>query len=213
MYKVIIGLQFSALIPVIVILIYKPNLNLFFRLLLASILLSLFSDLLGNYCVYKYQNSLPVLSIYNYLSAILITLLWQKTPFYPDRIKNQVRYIGYSFLGAMIITSIVFKFDQEGFYILSCLNIFLGLVLALQYYHQKIILSTYTPLLRDPYFITASSFILLCFSTIIILAAQLHFIGKPFVLHTWVLKQIFYLVYNILIGYAFYVLSKIQQIQ
>ena len=213
MQEVLIGFQFSALIPLFVVLIYKPSLNLFFKLLLASIFLSIFFDIIGTSFYLLQKNNLPVYCIYCLLNSILIMFFWQKVPFYSDKIKKQIRGIGYVFIVIIIITSIYFKFNIDALYINSSLNVFLGLIFALQYYYQKINLSTYTPLLRDPYFVTASAYILFCLSTIIILAAQLHFEGNSFVTSTWILKQVFYLVYNIIIGYAFYVLFKIQPLR
>ena len=213
MQEVLIGLQFSALIPILVVLIYKPSLNLFFKLLLASIILSIVFDALGTLFIILFKNNITLFCFYCIFNSILSVFLWQKVPFYSSEDKNLIRLLGYVFIGAMIILCFYFKFTNEALYSVSSLNIFLGLILALHYYYQKINLASYTPLLRDPYFITATAYILFCLSTIIILAAQLHFENKPFFTYTWLLRQMFYLVYNIIIGYAFYVLFKTQQIQ
>jgi hypothetical protein len=213
MQGVIIGLQFSALIPILVFLIYKPSLGLFFKLLLASIGLSILFDVISTSCAYIFHYNMPAICLYCYLNTILITYLWCSVPFYSTQIKIQVRNLGYAFFAIMLISSFFFQFSKEGLYLLSCLNVFLGLILSLKYYYHKITLSSYAPLLEDPYFITASAFILFSLSTIIIVAAQVHFEGQPFMKHTWVLRQTFYFIYNIILAYAFYVLFKIQQIK
>ena len=211
MQEVLIGLQFSALIPLLIVLIYKPSLNLFFKVLLASIFLSVFFDIIGTTFVYISKNNIPLYCLYCILNSILVLFLWQKVPFYSSEVKKLIRRIGYFFVGTMTITSIYFNFTYDGLFIISSLNVFMCLIFALQYYYQKINLSSYTPLLKDPYFITATAYILFCLSTVILLAAQLHFKNTPFFTYTWLLRQTFYLVYNIIIGFAFYVLFKIQQ--
>lgn len=210
MQEVMIGLQFSALVPMLIILIFRPSLNGFFKLLFASILLSFFFDMVGDLFAYLKISNLGLFCLYYLCNAILLIFLWQKVPFYSKTNTRFVVQFGVAIVIMMVLTYLYYRESIEAFYLTSCLSIFLGLILALQFYYKKISLSTYTPLLSDPYFITATSFILFCLSTIIILASQILFKEKEFIDYTWVLRQGFYLIYNIMIGYAFYVLYKTQ---
>ncbi|MEM9544701.1 MAG: hypothetical protein AAGA77_01940 [Bacteroidota bacterium] len=213
MREVIIGLQLAALIPILVVLFYKPALNQFFKLLLASILLSLVSDSIGTFCSFYFRNNLFVLCIYPILNAILITTMWQKVPFYDNASKRFVRNLGYLLTSIMIFELAFKSFTESALYIIGGISILLVLIFALHFYRQKILLSTYTPLLKDPYFITASGYILFSLSTIIILVAQIFYIGDEFLFYTWTMRQIFYLIYNIIIAYAFFVLYKTQTLK
>lgn len=213
MQGVFIGLQFSALIPIVVTLAYRPRLNLFFKLLLASVFLSIVFDIIGTSLYFMKESNFAVYCLYCILNSILIVFIWQKVPFYSTGIKARIRLLGYVFVAAMVVANIYFKFTKDALYIISSLNVFLGLIYALQYYYQKVTFSTQTPLLSDPYFITATAFILFNLSTITILAAQLLFENDPLFSYTWLLRQIFYLIYNIIIGYAFYVIYKTQQLK
>ena len=213
MHEVIIGLMFTALIPVVVYLVYKPSLNLFFKLLLASILLSIFFDALSTTAAIYYRNNLALGCIYCILNTLIITLLWQKVPFYSIKIKMSIRNIGYTLIAIMILLNIYFTCTIGALYMLSCLNVFWALILSLLYYYQKIKRASYTPLLQDPYYITATGVLLFSLSTNIILAAQIHLGEQPDIVYTWILRQAFYFIYNIIIGYAFYVLYKTQSIK
>lgn len=213
MQEAFIGLQFSALIPLLVILIFRPSLNLFFKLLLASVFLSIVCDAIGTTLYFYKTSNFTVYCFYCILNSILIVMLWQKVPFYTHLIRSRIRWMGYIFISTMIIALVYFKFTADGLYTISSLNVFLGLIYALQYYYQKVTYSSQTPLLHDPYFITATAFILFNLSTITILAAQIHFENDPLFHYTWLMRQIFYLIYNIIIGYAFYVVYKTQQLK
>lgn len=210
MHEVIIGLQFTALIPILLFLIYRPSLNMFFKVLLASIFLSLAFDSLATYCSFAFKNNLIVICLYYICNAFLITYMWQRVPFYSEKSKKLIRRVGYSICGIMIFLLIYFKVTTEALYILSCFSVFLGLIFALHYYYQKIQLSSHTPPLRDPYFIAATGYILFCLSTIIILAVQIHYERQSFIPYIWTLRQIFYMIYNLIIAYAFFILYKIQ---
>ena len=71
-----IGLQFSALVPMLVILVYKPSLNVFFKLLFASILLSLFFDFLGLIGEELISNNMVIYCLYFLLNSFLIVFMW-----------------------------------------------------------------------------------------------------------------------------------------
>lgn len=205
--------MFSALIPIVVFLVYKPSLSLFFKLLLASIFLSILFDIIGTFAALIYKNNLAVICLYCIFNTLLVTLIWQKVPFYSPKTKVLIQNTGYALFAIMILINIYFKFTIEAVYMLSCLNVIFWLSLSLLYYYQKIKLSSYTPLLEDPYYITATAFLLFSISTIIIIAAQIRFEGQPGIKYTWIGRQSFYFIYNIIIGYAFYVLFKIQRIR
>jgi len=113
-------------------------------------------------------------------------------------------------ISIMVLSMIYFGFVEDTFYILSSLSVFLGLILALQYYYIKVSLASYSKPLEDSYFIVATGYILFCLSTIIIIACHILYNGYEFLKYTWVLRQMFYLIYNIIIGYAFYVLYRTQ---
>ena len=210
MHDVMLALQFAAFIPIAVYVIYKPTLNTFFKLLLASIFLSIVTDVVAYIFGYLYRNNIVVICIYSILNASLVTFMWQKVPIYSEKVKRLVRQLGFGFILVMLITVVYFKSTIYSLYLLSSFNVLLGLVFALQYYYQKITFASYSPLSGDPYFITATAYILLCLSTIIITAAQIYFDGKADLTFTWVIRQVFYLMYNIIIGYAFYILQKSQ---
>ncbi|MDF1696861.1 MAG: hypothetical protein P1U56_13550 [Saprospiraceae bacterium] len=136
--------------------------------------------------------------------------MWRKVTVYTPRTKLYVLLfgllIGFIMLGYAIISSL----NMDTFYILSCLSVFAGMTFGLQYYYQIIQLQIYSPPLKDPYFIVASAYILFGLSTIIILAAQPLMYGKSSMQFTWILRQAFYLIYNIIIAYSFYILYKHQ---
>jgi hypothetical protein len=213
MHEVIIGLMFSALIPIVVFLVYKPSLNLFFKLLLASIFLSILFDFITTSAAIAFKNNLAFVCLYCIINTFLVTLIWQKVPFFSSNLKLLIRNVGSALIAIMILINIYFKFTIEAVYVLSSLNVIFWLSLSLLYYYQKIKLSSYTPLLKDPYFITATAFLLFSLSTIMVIAAQIQFEGQPGIEYTWVLRQSFYFIYNIIIAYAFYVLFKIQRLQ
>ena len=205
-----IVLQFSALVPVLIILVYKPTLNLFFKLLFASILLSILFDIIGTTSTYFYKNNISIYCAYFFISSILVTYMWKRISFYPSSAKRLINIVGCIIVTLMVFVSLFFKMTIETFYTNSCLSVLLYLIFALQYYYQKITISLYTPILEDPYFIAASGYILFSLSTIIILAVQIHFKEKPFMEYTWVLRQTFYMIFNLIIAYAFYVFNKTQ---
>jgi len=213
MQEVMIGFQFSALIPIIVFLIFKPTLNLFFKILFASILLSILFDAIADVLAFMDGSNLYTLFAYYICNTILITFLWQKVPFYSKQNISFVRNVGYTILGLMILAIAIYSDTPDSFYIVSSLSVVLGLLLALYYYYKKILLSSNTPILNDPYFITATGFILFSLSTITILACHVLYEGHNFLQYTWVLRQVFYLIYNIIIAFAFYVLYQTQKIK
>lgn len=210
MQEVMVGLQFFALVPILVVLVYKPALNHFFKLLFASVLLSFCFDMVGDVLAYLDKSNLGFFCLYYLCNAILIIFLWKKVPFYSQDNRTFINRIGIVIVALMVLTYIYYKNSIESFYLISCLSVFLGLILALQFYYKKISLSSDTALLNDPYFITATGFILFSLSTIIILAAQILYKEKEFINYTWILRQGFYMIYNFIIGYAFYVLYKTQ---
>lgn len=213
MLKAIIVFQFSPLIPIVVYLILKPLLDPFFKVLFASLLLSIFFDFLGNIFIHVYQNNLGVLYCYYLSNAVLITYLWTRTPFYSDKDKKLVRNIGIVLTTLMLAIFLYIQDPADSLYTASSVSVFLGLIFALHYYYKKISLSTHTPPLKDPYFITATGFILFCLSTIIINVSQIFYEGETSARYTWVLRQAFYMIYNIIIAYAFYVLHKTQKLR
>ena len=210
MREVILILQFSALIPILVIWFYKPQLNLFYKLLFASILLSIIFDVLGAAFSYYFKNNILIYCIYHIFNTILITTMWQKIPFYSLMRKKVISIVGYSILSLMIVAIIYFGVTANAFYIVGSLSIALGLFLALYFYAQKLAMSSYIFPLKDPYFITASGIILFSLSQIIIVAALVQFEGSSFAPNIWLFRQVLYLIYNLIIGYAFYVLYKSQ---
>ena len=212
MQEVFIALQFSALIPVLIVVYFKPRLNAFFKLLLASIFLSIFFDITSTTFSLIFRNNLHVLCLYYISNAILITFLWQQVPFYAKKSRTLVKSIGFIFIGMMFLSLLVYKITIEAHYLVSCLSVFLGLVFALQYYYQKLREVVITPLIDDPYFITASAYVLFCLSTIIILAVHIQYDGQDNMKYIWLLRQFFYLIYSMIIGYAFYTLYKNQSL-
>lgn len=210
MILLLVVFQFSALVPILVVLLKKPTLDYFFKFLFASILLSIFFDIIGDIYFFQNKSNTLVYYIYYLCNALLITFMWQKIPFYNARNTSLVKVFGYT--GFLFMVSIVLYLGLtiDTMYLISCVSVFLGLLLALQYYTKKIQITSMTPLLKDPYFITATGYILFCLSTIIILASQIFFKDEIFVYYTWALRQAFYMIYNFIIAYAFYVLYKSQ---
>ena len=206
MQEVIIGLQFSALIPILVILYYKPSLNLFFKLLFASILLSVVFDILGTVGAVAYTNNIIIYCIYCLCSTILITLLWTSPPFYPEKAKRFVRIIGSLFFILMLIFCFIYNFNNDALFIISSLNVVIGVLFPLHFFYQKLTHALYASPLNDPYFFAAAGYILFSLSTIIILIGQVTYSGQSFLVNAWVFRQLLYLVYNLIIGYAFYIL-------
>lgn len=210
MQEVMIGFQFTALIPILVILYYKPALNGFFKLLLATILLSIVFDIFGT-LLYSYDiHNTYLYFLYTTFNITLIVFMWQKIPFYEKSSKKFIKTIGSIFFAIIILIAIYFNFTEDAFYLVSSFSVSLSLILALHYYYQKLALSSYTSPLDDPYFFAASGCILFSLSTIIILAALVKFKDESFVSYAWVLRQFFYFIYNVILGYAFYTLHKSQ---
>ncbi len=206
MQEIIIGLQFSALIPILVILYFRPKLNLFFKLLFASILLSVLFDILGTVGAIYFNENIIIYCLYCLFNTVLITFLWTSLEFYPDSAKRFIRILGSLFFTLMIIVGFSFNFTKEALYIISSLNVVIGVVFPLHFLYQKITHSIYSSPLNDPYFFAAAGYILFSLSTIIILTGQIRYSGEPFLVYAWVFRQLLYLVYNLIIGYAFYIL-------
>ncbi len=206
MRDVMIGLQFSAIIPILVILIYRPSLNLFFRLLFASILLSALFDFIGTMGLFRLRSNIRIYIVYYLCNTILITFMWKSLTFYSDTAKNFVKTTGIIVFLLMILAALYYNANKESFYIIASLNVLVGILFALFFYYQKLSLSSYTSPLSDPYFFAASGYILFSLSTIIILSGMVQYSGHPFLEYTMVFRQLLYLIYNLIIGYAFYVL-------
>jgi len=210
MIKLLVLFQFSALVPIVVLLLKRPRLNHFFKFLLASILLSIAFDIIGDIFFFQNKSNTVAYCIYYLCNALLVTFMWQKIPFYDEKNISLVKIFGYTGFLLMVSIALYLGFTIDTMYFISCVSVFLGLLLALQYYTKKIQLTSMTPLLKDPYFITATGYILFCLSTIIILASQIFFKDVNFGYYTWTLRQAFYMVYNFIIAYAFYTLYKSQ---
>ena len=201
-----LGLQLSAIIPILVILIYRPSLNLFFRLLFASILLSAFFDFVGTVGMFKFKNNIQIYIAYYLCNTILITFLWKSIPFYNIKARGFVKTTGIIVFILMILTAIYSNTIKEAFYVIASLNVLIGILFPLYFYYQKLELSSYSSPLIDPYFFAASGYILFSLSTIIILTGMVRYSGEPMLAYTMVFRQLLYLIYNLIIGYAFYIL-------
>ena len=212
MDDVLIVLMGSVLIPIIVFLIYRPHLNGFFKLLFASLLLSLFFDFFGLVGEELIENNMVIYCLYFLLNAILVVLMWMSVPFYSKRTRNSVKYIGVIFVLSSISSFIIYRDSVEAYRIISSLNAFFNLLLGLFYYYQKLISKASISVLKDPYFITASAIILFSISRIIILAGQ-NLFAEPEMILAWLLRQVYYLIYNVIIAVAFYTLYKIQPLK
>lgn len=208
--RIILSLQLSALIPILTYVYFKPKLNVFFKLLLASILLSIVSDSIGTARYLNSKTTIVGYYIYFLLNTVLVAFLWQKIPFYNSRSKKLVLAIGTLIFFLMLFITLKYNFSSNAFYIVASLNLFLGFVYALYYYYQRIANSIYSPISKDPYFYSASAYLLFCLSTIIILTFQRSFDGTNTVYFTWLLRQLFYLFYNLIISYAVYILYQTQ---
>lgn len=213
MIEIMTWLQFAAFIPVAVFLIYKPKANGFFKLLLASIFLSILFDIIGYISATIYKDNILAICAYSLLNSVLITFMWQKVSIYSSTVKSFVKTTGVIFILAMILLFLYFGKSINSLYLILCLNVLLGFIFALQYYYQKITNSSYSPLMEDPYFVTATAYILMCLSTIIITASQIIFDGHEHLLATWTVRQLFYLIYNIIIAFAFFTLYKSQAVE
>ncbi len=201
-----VGLQFSALIPILVILIYKPTLNLFFRLLFASILLSAFFDFIGTVGMFVFSNNREIQCVYYMCNTILITYMWREIPFYNTNAKKFIATAGVVVFCLMVLSAIYFGITKESFIIIASLNVLIGIGFPLFFYYQKLRLSSYSSPLNDPYFFAASGYILFSLSSILILTGFIQYESEPFMVYIWVFRQLLYFVYNIIIGYAFYIL-------
>jgi len=206
MREVIIGLQFSALIPILVIFYFKPTLNLFFKLLFASILLSVLFDIIGTASAIIYKDNIIIYIVYYLCNLILVTIMWKSLKFYPDKARKFVKALGSVFFILMVTAGLSFSFNKESFYIISSLNVVIGVIFPIHFFYQRIAHSLYTSPLDDPYFFAATGYILFSLSTIIILIGQIKFAGETFMIYAWVFRQLLYLIYNLIIGYAFYIL-------
>ena len=207
---VLIGLIGSVFIPMFVVIKYRPKLNTFFKFLFASILLSFVFDVIGLYGGLVYRYNMGTYCLYYMINALVITLLWTKVPDYSTRSKLFAVILGICVFLMMLFCLVFYDSFETAYLVISSLSVLLGLILALQYYNHKMRAISYTPIMQDPYFLTASGFIFFCFSSLIIINAQPLLKGTNALKIIWPFRQIFYLLFNIIIAYSFYVLYRIQ---
>ena len=207
---VLIGLLGSVFIPMFVVIKYRPALNTFFKFLFASILLSFVFDIVGLIGMLMYRYNMGTYCLYYMINALVITLLWTKVPSYTTRSKLIAVFLGITVFLMMLISLVFYDSFEIAYVIISSLSVLLGLILALQYYNHKIGNATYTPIMKDPYFLTASGFIFFCLSSLIIINTQYLYQNTEAIKLIWPFRQIMYLLYNIVIAYAFFVVYKSQ---
>ncbi len=200
-------LQLSVFTPILVVLFYRIQLSGFYKILFATLLLSLIFDGIGSIAA-RYGSNIKIYSIYILLHTILFTYLWTCIPFYSSRIKKYILILGVIFLSCIIGVFYCCGFNNNGFYPASILNVLLIISLSLVYYYHKITTINNVALEKDSYFIVASGLLIFGISTIVILGGEHLFDDGENLPYTWFLRQLFYSLYNVIIAYAFYNLKR-----
>ena len=196
-------MQISVFIPIIVGLINRKRLDQFGIFILFTLLSSLISDTIGTITAFTIQSSVVVQFWYTIGHTILIGVAWHRVREYGRRARL---FILISTLVAMLLI-IIFWYLSIDVAVVGYINLAFSLILGLFYYYSKFFKSNISDFLLEPKFIIASAFILYCLSVMVIFGA-VNFVEPNQVPPIWTLKQIFYVIFNIIIAYGLSMYGK-----
>lgn len=198
-------LMTSVCIPIAVYLYYRPKLNLFFKLLLFTFILSATSEILAELSNIYYKTNLYVYLAYVVINSLTISAMWYTLESYSKQEKNIICLIGF-LLSLITIGVIITQSMLDTIYILMNVSVLLHLCFALQFFYHKIKNLDYkSKLLYDPYLIVALAFIIHALSTSVIMAARTIF-PREYQMDILFVRQLFYLVYYLICSLAIYIL-------
>lgn len=198
----LIILQYSVLIPFIVGIIKFKELSDFLRVIFYLTILSFLTEIFASLSINLYGKNLIVYQIYSIINPIIMYWAWSKMKSY-NLIDNR-RSILFVIAGIVILfRTIYFNPTVNNFIIYHLVNVFIMLLLGVQYYIAKVLKTNISETLHESPFIVASAFILYALSIIIILSS-FPFVSDDTASKIWFVKQLFYLIFNLLISYSFH---------
>lgn len=196
-------LVFSPLIPLFIGLLKYKRLTTFFRIILFSLVASIFTDVFAHYWALKYENNLWVYFTYELGHSTLIALAWLQITEY---IAVDKKFIKVALWLTLILVTISY-INWSTSLLSSAFNILLTLLFGLQYYYAKLFREQITYSLYEPIFLVASAYILYGISVLVFYSAY-EMIPRGAIDDLWLYKQFFYLLFNIFLAVGFYKFNK-----
>jgi len=203
-------LMFSVIIPLIIYALFRPRIDLFFKYLLFLLLLYGLTEIISSVSMNYFDSNLEVYFISGVLECFLLMLIWYHQPSYSNIFKNITLIIGIVIAISVILLGFLFELSDI-ISIVLLQTIFLFFVYSIQYFINVIRIPTEKFLLEDPYLIVATGFLVYALSTSTIFAAlELIPDEKNLRFQIYLLRQVFFLVFNIIIAYSIYTLARQQ---
>lgn len=202
--------MFTVCIPILVYFFYRPKINLFFKILLSTFVLSAISEIVAYYSVKIYETNLVVYYINLIVNSLLITFMWYSIDTYSQKEKNFTILIGAIIFLLTLTISILTNIVTYTIYIFIIISVLLHLCLSLQYFYHVITKENYiSSVLKDPYLIIAAAFIMHALSTSVIVSVR-PFVDQQYVIDVLFVRQIFYFLYYCICSYVYFLLYKTQ---
>ena len=200
-------LVYGMIIPICVgILVYK-KLDYFAKLILLSIIIALIVEPIAKYYAFVYRNNDLPYFIYDLFHSFILVAAWlQLKEFRKDgRLTLKVLL-----LVSLILMILSYLLDLNGL-ISSSINLLLGLILGLFYYYKKLMQEEMTESLIEPVFIFSSAYILFCISMLVFYVGYV-IVEDADAVKIWAYKQVFFLIYNLILTYGFFLYSNIKKV-
>lgn len=205
--------MFSVLIPLTTYAIVRPKLDWFFRWLLLLFVLFGIAEIASYITIETIGSNLLVYYISSIIFCIILSLIWYNHPNYSKRSKKGVVYI--AIINIVSILVLTLMFNDLAITTKFCINqlTIVYFVYSIQYFIHTIRNPSERFLLMDPYLIVATAFFVYALSTCsIFVALEMIPDEKDLRFQIYLLRQIFYLVFNVIIAYSVYILARQQQI-
>ncbi len=203
LYYASMAMQFSVLLPILIGIRRWLFLDRFGKFIFYSLSLALVSDILGTVSAYTFKTNFLIYTAYDFLYTVLYGMAWYYLREYDKRDKRIIQLL----TAITLVLMAVFFFFGYNMSVNGVVSLLFSMTLGLLYYYNKIVKIQIVDSLVESKFVIASASIFFCLSSLIIYVAY-NFVPRDQIPYIWTLKQLFYMLFNVLIAISFYLYRK-----